>query len=377
MITELSIARFKAIRGATFSLRSLNLFAGVNGVGKSTCLQALLLLRQSWLARTLPERLLLRGTLVDLGRGEDVLHQFENDESIEFRITTPGGSATWNFDVGKNKGLDHEILTLHDFKETYPPSTSIASLAYDHPPFAEGFRYLSAERVGPEVAYETSFYSVRELDQIGPKGEFAVHYLAEHQNRAVAIEPLHHISLAVTQRDLLSNTRAWMGEISPGISLDVRQYPDLQKATVAYKYETGPGKLRPTNVGFGITYALPIVVATLSARAGDTLLVENPESHLHPSGQSKIGRMLALAASGGVQVFVESHSDHVLNGMRLGVKRGEILPAQVAILSFDRPGGDPSDDVRVRALQIDRHGKIDHWPPGFFDETEKLLFELL
>jgi len=141
---------------------------------------------------------------------------------------------------------------------------------------------------------------------------------------------LRHPGLSVNQPDLLSNVRAWMGELSPGISLEVQNYPGIQKASVAYEYDTGPEKrftslLRPTNVGFGITYAFPIVVAVLSAKTGDTLLVENPEAHLHPGGQFKIGRMLALTAAGGVQVFVETHSEHVLNGARIAVKNGICL----------------------------------------------------
>ena len=322
MITKISISRFKAIRHANFALRPLNILAGVNGVGKSTCLQSLLLLRQSFLARTLPESgLLLRGTLVDLGRGEDVLHQFEDEESIEFSLQTPHGEATWTFDVGKQRGLDDELLPLRDFQYTPAVFAESASLAYTQPPFATGFRYLSAERVRPEVAYETSFYSVRELDQIGTHGEFAAHFLAEHQNRAVEIPALLHPQLGPEQNDLLSNVRAWMGDISPGLSLGVTQHTGIQKASIAYEYDTGPTTrfthlLNPTNVGFGITYVLPIVIATLASKPGDTLLIENPESHLHPSGQTGIGKMLALAASGGVQVLVETHSDHFLNGTR-------------------------------------------------------------
>ncbi len=383
MISELSIARFKAIRKAVLPLQRFNLLAGINGMGKSTCLQSLLLLRQSCMARTLPQLgLLLRGSLLDLGRGEDVLHQFEDEESIEFRIKTSDGEATWSFDVGKKHGLDHEILSLRKFKDTYASSTKTNSIAYERPPFSAGFRYLSAERVRPEVAYETSFYSVRELDQIGTHGEFAVHYLTEHQNRAVVIEPLRHPAMSSTQTDLLSNVRAWMGELSPGITLDVQHYPGIQKASLAYEYDTGPGKrftnpLRPTNVGFGITYAFPIVVAVLSSKPGDTVLIENPESHLHPSGQFKIGRMLAIAAAGGVQVFVETHSDHVLNGVRVAVKNGQIAHDDIAIFSFNRVTGDPMHDVQIASPKVDRDGKLDSWPANFFDETEKSLFELL
>lgn len=379
MITSLEIARFKAIREASLALGSLNLFTGVNGMGKSSCLQALLLLRQSWLAKTLPTLgLLLRGSLVDLGRGEDVLHQFESEESIKFGIKTGSGEAEWIFDVGEGQGFDHEILSLRSLTQNYGNTAAV----YSATPFAAGFKYLSAERVRPEVAYETSFYAVRELDQIGSRGEFAVHYLAEHQNRSLTIAGLRHPTLAAGQTDLLSNVCAWMGELSPGISLSVQQFPGIHKATVVYEYDTGPmarfaNPIRPTNVGFGITYALPIVIATLSSREGDTLIIENPESHLHPRGQLQIGGMVALAAAAGVQVFIESHSDHVLNGVRLAVKNKLVSPEKVAVFSFDRPACDPNHDVKIVTPKIDENGKIDKWPAGFFNEAEKALYELL
>ena len=88
---------------------------------------------------------------------------------------------------------------------------------------------------------------------------------------------------------------------------------------------------RPTNVGFGLGYALPIVVACLIAKPGALLLLENPEAHVHPQGQSAMARLSCAAASAGAQVIVETHSDHILNGVRLMVKRGQI-PADDVIL---------------------------------------------
>lgn len=78
------------------------------------------------------------------------------------------------------------------------------------------------------------------------------------------------------------------------------------------------------NMGFGVSYSLPIIVALLSAREGDILVLENPEAHLHPRGQRKIGELVALAAANGVQIFMETHSDHVLNGIRLSVRNKKI-----------------------------------------------------
>lgn len=74
------------------------------------------------------------------------------------------------------------------------------------------------------------------------------------------------------------------------------------------------------NVGFGISYVLPIVLALVKAKKGELIILENPEAHLHPRGQRKMGELIARAAQGGVQVIVETHSDHILNGIRFVCK---------------------------------------------------------
>ena len=127
---------------------------------------------------------------------------------------------------------------------------------------------------------------------------------------------------------------------------------------------------RPIHVGFGLTQVLPIVVAALSASKGDILLIENPEVHLHPAGQVFMGQFLANVASAGVQVVLETHSDHVLNGVRRSVKTGRLTPEQVAI-HFFKPRS--SKQAQVVSPQLDKSGNIDTWPEGFFDQFDKDL----
>ncbi|MCQ4437669.1 AAA family ATPase, partial [Clostridioides difficile] len=78
------------------------------------------------------------------------------------------------------------------------------------------------------------------------------------------------------------------------------------------------------NVGFGITYVLSIITLVLSAEPGDILIIENPEAHVHPRGQIELGKFLALASKSGIQIIVETHSDHIFNGMRLFIKNNRM-----------------------------------------------------
>jgi len=151
---------------------------------------------------------------------------------------------------------------------------------------------------------------------------------------------------------------------------------------VSLQYSFTSGKMvsnayRSTNVGFGITYTLPVLVALLSAEPGTILLLENPEAHLHPQGQVRIGELIARAAHGGVQVLLETHSDHVLNGIRLAVHSGKIPPDKVKLHYFRREERNGQAYVEVLLPQIDRDGRIDQWPDGFFDQWDKSLEGLL
>ena len=167
-----------------------------------------------------------------------------------------------------------------------------------------------------------------------------------------------------------------MGEVSPGTRLEIQSNPTLDLVSLQYSYGLS-NPYRATNVGFGITYTLPIVVAVLSSVPGTLILIENPEAHLHPKGQAKIGELLALAASSGVQVVIETHSDHLLNGIRRAVHDSKLDPKDVQLHYFYREEENVQSVTQVLSPHMDADGRIDKWPEGFFDQAEKDLLELL
>src|SRR5262249_24563225 len=134
-------------------------------------------------------------------------------------------------------------------------------------------------------------------------------------------------------------------------------------------------RYRPTNVGFGLTYVLPVVNACLASRPGGIVLIENPEAHLHPHGQTAMATITCAAGAAGAQVIVETHSDHVLNGVRFAVKRGLIGADEVMLHFFSRDAAGTSIKIETPGLRAD--GMISEWPEGFFDEWENALDRLL
>ena len=168
-----------------------------------------------------------------------------------------------------------------------------------------------------------------------------------------------------------------MSEISPGTKLNITANSAMDVVSLQYSYGLS-NDYRSTNVGFGITYVLPILVAILSAQSDTLILLENPEAHLHPKGQSKMGRLLAIAASCGIQIIIETHSDHLLNGIRVAVREKLAKADNVQIHYFERHFEDERNIItKVVSPRLYQDGGIDLWPDGFFDQSEHDLMELL
>ena len=153
-----------------------------------------------------------------------------------------------------------------------------------------------------------------------------------------------------------SQCALWLSEIVAETIIQATWLQGSNAASVRFRKPDALTEwLRPANVGFGFSYALPIVVAALTAEPGKPFIVENPEAHLHPAGQSKMGRSLARLAGTGVECVVETHSDPRTNGVRLGVARDGVLSAADArITSLEQRGTRRSPSVRTAGLTCGR-----------------------
>ncbi|HET8658752.1 MAG TPA: DUF3696 domain-containing protein [Micromonosporaceae bacterium] len=381
MIQELGLRNFKAFGHLKLALAPLTLLSGVNAAGKSTTMQALALLRQSWDAGLLSSQggLLLNGNLVELGVGQDVLYEdFDTGErrtpSIEVSLSTDAGELAWRVEYQLARDKEADLLPLSS-----APAGPIAD-----PLFGAGFQYLRADRIVPAVYYPKSYDAAVRKGFLGSRGEHTINFLRVRRDDSVP-PTLRHATVRST--GLLDHTEAWLQELCPGVNIEADDLRGTDLVRLSYGFFGRSGiassniRYRPTNVGFGLTYALPIVVACLTAAPGSLVMLENPEAHLHPRGQSAMARLACLAAACGAQVLVETHSDHVLNGVRLAVKEQALDNTAVSVHYFRRgahgTAASPVPPIEVRSPLLGPDGMLSHWPSGFFDEWDNALDRLL
>lgn len=371
MLRAIHLHNFKCWAHEDVPLGALTLVTGLNGSGKSTLLQSLLVLRQSYDQRLLPGRLAINGDLVTLGTGRDAFCEQADDDELRLGLS-------WSDDERRDWSFTYDQAA--DVLEATPGAIADQppDVLLERPPFSGEVFHLSAERIGPRVATEVSDFRVRVKREIGSKGELAGHFLGLHGEQPIGVADLAHP--AAPSHQLVHQVEAWLGEISPGVRLHVGQHRDLDAVQIRYSFAGAAGgtnEYRATNVGFGLSYTLPILVATLAARPGALLVVENPEAHLHPRGQVRIAELLARAAANGVQVLIETHSDHVLNGVRLAVHGGALAPDQTCIHFFERRASETGSQARRVSPRMDSDGRLEPWPAGFFDELDLSLSRLL
>ncbi len=370
MIQRIRLKNFKIFLDEELTFSKLNLLTGMNGMGKSSIIQSLLLLRQSYLKGTLPKGgLILNGDLVNIGNGRDALHVNAENDCIGTEIYFN------NNHVLKLSFLSH---SEKDVLQIDNSGVAFNNEVFQNALFNNCFEYLKAEHQAPDKFFSVSSFHIENLRSIGNRGEYAAHYLARYQREI--IEQPEYINPKGTTKNLIDQVSAWLNEISDGIRVQAKYILELDVAKLEFLYETGKevtSEFSPLNVGFGITYALPIVVAVLKSKPGDLLIIENPESHLHPAAQSVIAQLLARAAKTGVQVIIESHSDHIFNSIRVQIKQDYLKPEDVRVYYFERSDSDNIHSVNIKQAAIDTDGRISRQPKGFFDEFSKQLDQLL
>lgn len=377
MITRLNIKNFKSHRDTDIRLDNLTVLAGTNGCGKTSVIQAFLLLRQTYQKGRLIDGLDLNKPLCNIGIGNDALYRLATAGELSFILDDNNETFSFIFDVGIESLTDSFLK-----KKSY--SSNITSNKLDNMSlFNNDFQYISASRWGGRSIFPKETYAAETQRQISlecGQGELIAQYLYKFGH-----DDVHdYTNGQETDLSLLNQTVYWEQKISPNITLDIEPSKDNNSFSITYGVDGTEQRkaiqdLKAENVGYGISYTLPVIVALLSARPGALIVIENPEAHLHPAGQSKLAKLMTMVAATGVQIIVETHSDHIISGIQLACKAHSkntacgISKDAVSIYYFHTM---TDRTLQIENVEILDNGKLDYQPIGFFDQTEKDMYKL-
>lgn len=367
MISSLEIKNYKCFDHLNLEFGALTLLTGYNGGGKSSSTQPLFLLSQALTRSENPTTLMLNGDLVNLGTVGDVLPSNNSSSEVLFKITDPIQELQFHLNaragdrffqvvsIEHNEVINSRALNTSDI----PLKESLKSLSF-----------VSAVRAGTPDNYPIPNLEIHSIGDVGNEGQFAPYWYEKLADEEIAPERCHPSEPINTFRKQFD---AWLGMLFPEAQANVQLFPQMSLLNLQFRLSGIGDWRRPANLGYGFSYVFPILVSLLSMQRGQIVIIDSPEAHLHPFAQSQMGRILAKFASCGIQIIIETHSDHLLNGSRIAVKDRLLNPDQLRIYFFK---GANSNNHGVHSPSIDLNGTLSDWPEGFFDQAEKDLSHL-
>lgn len=368
MINHIKLSSFKCFKKQVFELSAINIFTGYNGRGKSSVLQSLLMLSQSVVKHNDLKVLEVNGCYVKQDLFDDIVFSKADGQRVQIEVS------------GSMEG-EHHVLQLTFAKKT-ATTGKLVGLVYDGQNFFEeagdisntkeaskqgflfnyptesnslfkDFSYLSANRIGPTLYEGKSDLEI--INPLGTEGQFRLNLLTGNEQLKTELSSV--VSYIMDGGEVVLNGE---DEDSPVLSFG---FKSIGESTDCYK---------AVNCGFGYSYILSVLLQVLSSNGG-ALFLENPEAHLHPCAQSRLMSVIcATCLKKKTQLFVETHSEHILNAVRLmSVKKDNVLAHKDVSLYFF------AKDFTVSKLHLDEHGQINPWPLGFFDQQEEDLSAIL
>lgn len=265
MLTDLKLFQFKRFVNESIELFPLTLLTGINGMGKSSVVQALLILRQSYDRGDLQNNGLLvieDVNLANLVSPMDMLCADAENQQVSISLVDDSeNSATWTVSA---EGSSNSIPFKYDSREGDIYSSSL---------FAANFQYLNAERIGPRINYSRLTVN-RPHSPIGYRGEFVANRLLDSVVTLDEVE-LESVILKGFKANIYDQLSAWVSEIIyPETKVEI-DGSDSSKIDISYTFKRQPTKsFNPMNIGFGFSYALPVILAILTSKPGSLLILE-------------------------------------------------------------------------------------------------------
>lgn len=414
MITEISLVNFKSWRNSgPIELSKITAIFGNNSSGKSSILQAIALLRQS-IDNNDNSQVLRLGdetSLVDLGTFRDITHRrspqneveltlnfstsyesvishkFKNVNSVglKLRIKEMGSKRipnitylalytnTVTYEITRSKGIykiqGGDIPELNKFsiifKDFYHPVLisknddesgkhfdDMYALMFDFPRSIETMLnkiyYIGPLRDKPGRLYTWGGQTRR---FVGRSGEHTIDVILSN-----TIDSEKKFELDINH---------WLNVFGLVKKFKVnRLLKNRREYEIKLKVSESSEDVTMADVGFGISQVMPIIVQCFAAPAGSTLIIEQPELHLHPSVQANIADLFIYCAkTRNLQIIFESHSEHILRRLQRRIAE-EGIDKEFGNIYFTSQN--QMSESFIEELELDDYGNISNWPKNFF-----------
>ena len=369
MFKSLNLCNFKCFADLKkpIALSKINLLAGSNGRGKSTIFQSILLLAQSYEAGKDFKGVRLSGRFLELGTYKDVVFKGEINRSVSISLETDDKDNNQMKFICKAGAADGFETVVDDI---YVDGMSLVSDAA----LGSGGAAANSISAGPKFFTPTSTYECFSqlsnvffisADRVGPRNTAKM--LEEQIGDQIDIRGEKVFNSIYERAETFQEDVAHeLSVILGGASVHLTR-PDLEFIRIYLDSVDNSDGYKPVNVGFGYSYIMPLVVLPMIIPEGSKLFIENPEAHLHPGAQSRLIEFLSRKSrERNIQLFIETHSDHIIDGIRVAVKQTNIKCDEVNILFLERNrDGMPT----VTEISVDSYGNLSDWPEDFFDQS--------
>ena len=332
MLSKLTIINFKSLEEQELELSPLTILTGLNSTGKSTCFQAILtaLYYSSPLASLLMDGMdftfgSLRNRNVNAKELSIILYN-EGNQNI-CKMNTDGITCNNQLDIDLEKNVF----------------------------------YMSANRLG-----FSDMETISPKYKVGIAGEYLFGTFEQEKSNPIDKKLL----VLCDSETLSSHINYWLTYIL-GIKFEMQTEKVSQtKVKVVYKSDDLPN-LSPQQLGVGVSYLVKTLIMCLRAKSGDLLMIENPELHLHPAAQARLGEFFTYIANAGIQVLLETHCEHLIDKLRYQIFKDKFKHDR-AVVYYKSGVTSPFETIRFT-----EGGKFEtSFPEGFFDATLEELLEI-
>jgi len=335
MIQNIKISDYKCLYREDLNFKPLTIITGLNSTGKSSLIQSILLpVKEYGKNRNMLE------SIMD-SAFECIRNKYKNAKEVRIEVQ-----------------LDHIGINFsiydggHEFE--YPDDGFPLEME-------ENLYYLSANRIGAE-----RYSKISPHYKVGINGEYLFGTYETEKSKALVYELIKDDASLTLSNQL----KYWLTYIT-GISTELQTTKSVGNDVEILFKSDDLNNLSPFQLGAGVSYLTKILIMCLRAKKGDVLIIENPEIHLHPDSQAKVGEFLAFIANAGIQLIIETHCEHLIYKVGYEIYKKRFSSDKVVI--FYKGG----IQTPFEEIQFKENGKFaNDFPEGFFDATLTELLEM-